>query len=116
VAFLNCFEREAPLPHKDTQSKSAARTAVASDTQLHVALDNMPGALVYADDDLRIVFCNERFREMYAAPPALLQPGRYCGRVVLQERDGLRVLVDPSRQDRTEAIKILEEVLVQLRS
>jgi adenylate cyclase len=38
------------------------------------------------------------------------------GRVVLQERDGLRVLVDLSRQDRTEAIKILEEVLSQLRS
>ena len=38
------------------------------------------------------------------------------GRVVLQERDGLRVLVDLSRQDRSEAIKILEEVLAQLRS
>ena len=37
------------------------------------------------------------------------------GRVVLQERDGLRVLVDLSRQDKSEAIAILEEVLVQLR-
>ncbi len=38
------------------------------------------------------------------------------GRVVLQERDGLRVLVDLSKQDRTEAIAILEEVLLQLKS
>lgn len=37
------------------------------------------------------------------------------GRVVLQERDGLRVLVDLSRQDRSEAIAILEGVLAQLR-
>src|SRR5688572_23643494 len=46
------------------------------EAQLHVALDNMPGALVYTDDDLNIVFCNERFREMYGAPRELLQPGR----------------------------------------
>jgi class 3 adenylate cyclase/PAS domain-containing protein len=44
--------------------------------QLHVALDNMPGALVYTDDDLNIVVCNDRFREMYSVPKELLQPGR----------------------------------------
>jgi class 3 adenylate cyclase len=37
------------------------------------------------------------------------------GRVLLQERDGLRVLVDLSKQDKSEAIAILEEVLSQLR-
>jgi hypothetical protein len=37
------------------------------------------------------------------------------GRVVMQERDGLRVHVDLSRQDKSEAIAILEEVLSQLR-
>ena len=46
------------------------------EAQLNDALDNMPGALVYTDDELRIVLCNERFREMYAVPPELLQPGR----------------------------------------
>ena len=45
------------------------------EAQLHIALDNMPGALVYTDDDLNIVFCNERFKEMYGAPQELLQPG-----------------------------------------
>jgi class 3 adenylate cyclase len=36
----------------------------------------MPGALVYTDEDLKIVFCNERFKEMYPAPRELLQSGR----------------------------------------
>jgi class 3 adenylate cyclase len=44
--------------------------------QLHVALDNMPGALVYTDDDLRIIVCNDRFKEMYRVPEKLLEAGR----------------------------------------
>jgi histidine kinase len=46
------------------------------EAQLHVALDNMPGALVYTDADLNIVVCNDRFNEIYRAPPELLRPGR----------------------------------------
>ena len=46
------------------------------EAQLHVALDNMPGALVYTDEALRIVVCNDRFKEMYIVPQELLQPGR----------------------------------------
>ena len=38
------------------------------------------------------------------------------GKIVMQERDGLRVLVDLSKQDKSDAIKILEEVLAQLKS
>ncbi len=45
-------------------------------SHLHVALDNMPGALVYTDEDLKIVVCNDRFKEMYVVPAELLQPGR----------------------------------------
>lgn len=37
------------------------------------------------------------------------------GRVVLQEREGLRVLVDLTKQVSSEAIKVLEEVLAELR-
>jgi len=59
-----------------TEQKQAARDLATKEAELHVALDNMPGALVYTDDDLNIVFCNDRFREMYLAPPELLQPGR----------------------------------------
>jgi PAS domain-containing protein len=54
---------------------SGGRHHSAAEAQLHVALDSMPGALVYTDDALNIVFCNDRFREMYQAPPGLLRPG-----------------------------------------
>jgi class 3 adenylate cyclase/PAS domain-containing protein len=56
--------------------KQAERDLAEKEAQLHVALDNMPGALVYTDKDLNIVFCNNRFKEMYTVPEALLQPGR----------------------------------------
>jgi PAS domain-containing protein len=36
----------------------------------------MPGAVVYTDEDLKIIICNDRFKEMYPAPSELLQPGR----------------------------------------
>jgi class 3 adenylate cyclase/PAS domain-containing protein len=52
------------------------RQSAGVEDQLYVALNNMPGALVYTDDDLKIVVCNDRFREMYPAPRSLLQPGR----------------------------------------
>jgi adenylate cyclase len=38
------------------------------------------------------------------------------GRVVLQEREGLRVLVDLAKQSKPEAIAILEEILTQLKN
>src|ERR1700693_6564973 len=44
-------------------------------TQRHVALDTMPGALILTDDNLDIVFCNDRSKEMYPAPKELLQSG-----------------------------------------
>ncbi len=58
------------------QHRHGERQLEAAEVRLHVALDNMPGALAYTDDDLNIVFCNDRFREMYAAPRELLEPGR----------------------------------------
>ncbi len=59
-----------------SEQKQAEHTLIQKEALLHVALDNMPGALVYTDPDLNIVFCNERFKEMYRAPAELLQPGR----------------------------------------
>jgi class 3 adenylate cyclase/PAS domain-containing protein len=59
-----------------TEQEQAERTLKEKESQLHLALDNMPGALVYTDQDLRIVFCNDRFKELYRVPSELLQPGR----------------------------------------
>ena len=59
-----------------TEQKNAERGLAEKESQIRVALDNMPGALVYTDDDLNIVFCNDRFRDMYRVPDELLRPGR----------------------------------------
>ncbi len=58
-----------------TELKRAEQELADKEAQLHVALDNMPGALVYTDADLNIVACNERFAEMYPVPSELLLPG-----------------------------------------
>ncbi len=76
--------RYAPIPHGGlvlsysdiTERKLAERALARKEAQLHVALENMPGALVYTDNDLNIVVCNTRFTEMYPAPAELLEPGR----------------------------------------
>ena len=59
-----------------TEQKQAEQELADKEHQLEIALDNMPGALVYTDEDLDIVACNARFREMYIVPQELLQPGR----------------------------------------
>jgi class 3 adenylate cyclase/PAS domain-containing protein len=59
-----------------TDQKQAELVLADKEHQLEVALDNMPGALVYTDENLNIVFCNDRFKEMYIVPQALLQPGQ----------------------------------------
>jgi class 3 adenylate cyclase/PAS domain-containing protein len=59
-----------------TEQKESEQQLADKEAQLHVALSNMPGALVYTDDKLNIVLCNDRFAEMYIVPPELLQPGR----------------------------------------
>jgi adenylate cyclase len=59
-----------------TEEKRIARENAAKEAQFHAALDNMPGALVYTDDAMNVVFCNERFKDMYPAPSELLEPGR----------------------------------------
>ena len=59
-----------------TEERKIAEELARKEAQFHVALDDMPGALVYTDDDLNIVFCNGRFKEMYPVPAELLEPGR----------------------------------------
>ncbi len=59
-----------------TARKRAEAQAARKEAELQVALDNMPGALAYTDEQLDIVICNDRFAEMYDAPKELLQRGR----------------------------------------
>jgi class 3 adenylate cyclase/PAS domain-containing protein len=65
------------LSYEDiSERKWAEKEIERNEVNLHVALDNMPGALAYTDEDLNIVFCNARFREMYPVPRELFTPGR----------------------------------------
>jgi class 3 adenylate cyclase/PAS domain-containing protein len=59
-----------------TELKHVERELARSEAEFHVALDNMPGALVYTDDEQRLVLCNDRFAGMYAIPNELLRRGR----------------------------------------
>jgi class 3 adenylate cyclase len=59
-----------------TEQKRAEQALIEKEAQFHLALDNMPGALVYTDENLNIVACNDRFTEMYSAPKELLEPGQ----------------------------------------
>src|SRR5262245_59555324 len=68
------FGTNTPQDLSDTHMSVQQPTIV--ERQLHVALANMPGALAYTDENLNIVFCNDRFKEMYKVPGELLQPGR----------------------------------------
>ncbi len=59
-----------------TERKRAEQELAEKEAQLRVALDNMPGMLIYTDEDLNMVLCNERFSEMYQAQRELLLPGQ----------------------------------------
>ncbi|CAG0999761.1 adenylate cyclase [Burkholderiales bacterium] len=65
------------LTYADITARKEAEERVArTEAELHVALDNMPGALIFTDEALRVVFCNDRFADMYPIPRELLQRGR----------------------------------------
>ncbi len=51
-----------------TDFKRAEERMLRNEAVLHVALDNMPGALAYTDDAFDIVVRNDRFAEMYPVP------------------------------------------------
>jgi len=59
-------------PHHFADANVVNHQRTDADEQLLLVLDNMPGAFVYTDDDLRIVVCNDRFKEMYIVPHELL--------------------------------------------
>src|SRR5205814_5128602 len=64
------------LAYADITARKRAEQQVArKEAQLRVAL-HMPGALVYTDEQLNIVVCNDRFADMYPVPRKLLEPGR----------------------------------------
>ena len=69
-SYINIYGRDI------TEERLAKRELAEKEALFRVALDSMPGLLVYTDEDLNIVLCNERFSEMYRAQSEMLQPGQ----------------------------------------
>ena len=46
-----------------TELKRAERELAQKEAALHVALDNMPGALVFTDESLNVVVANDRLKD-----------------------------------------------------
>ena len=68
--YINIYGRDISREH------AAKRELAEKEAQFRIALDSMPGLLVYTDEDLNVVLCNERFNEMYRAQREMLQPGQ----------------------------------------
>ena len=56
--------------------KRAEEALAEKEAHIRLVFDNMPGAIVYTDEEFNIVVCNDRFADIYQAPRELLQPGR----------------------------------------
>jgi PAS domain S-box-containing protein len=59
-----------------TERKRAVQKLAEREEQLRVAISGMPSGIVYTDEDLNIVFANDRLAEMYGAPTELFEAGR----------------------------------------
>ena len=72
VQYTPIIEGGLVLAYADITARKRAEQEVArKEAQLRVALDNMPGALAYTDENLNIVVCNDRYAEMYRVPREL---------------------------------------------
>ena len=58
-----------------TELKRREQELAEKEAQLRLVFDNMPGAIVYTDEELNLVFCSDRFADISQAPSELLQPG-----------------------------------------
>jgi diguanylate cyclase (GGDEF)-like protein len=83
-----------PFPH-------AARK---DEQLLHTVLDNMSQGLVLFDAQTRLIFCNERYLEMYGLLPDAVRPGRF-----LRDLLALRVQTGTFAEDPDEYVVRLKE-------
>ncbi len=68
--YINLYGRDISREH------AANRELAEKEAQLRIALDNIPGLLMYTDQDLNIVLCNDNYIEMYPAQREMLRPGQ----------------------------------------
>jgi len=61
-----------------TERKRAEEELSEKESQLRVALDNMPGGIRFVDEDRNYVFFNSRYLELYDFPEGLFKVGNHC--------------------------------------
>ncbi len=74
-ALSNSDRLESRVQSRTSELQEAVHELSRKEQFLAMALDNLPGALVLTDSDLRVVICSRRFSELYHAPPGYLNPG-----------------------------------------
>jgi PAS domain S-box-containing protein len=68
-------QRAAATPEGGSELKRREQELAEKEAQLRLVFDNMPGAIVYTNEELNLVFCSDRFADISQAPSELLQPG-----------------------------------------
>ena len=67
------------------QVEAATRELSEKETQLRLALDNMPGAMWVVDQDLKLVFANKQYVEYYGDPGNIVVAGSSMVDILKQE-------------------------------
>ena len=58
-----------------TERKQAERELAEKEALLRLVIDNMPGAIIYTDNELNLILCNDHVAKFDMAAGELLQPG-----------------------------------------
>ena len=73
-----------------------ARRSAPSSARLEEAINHLSLGIVIFDEKREVVFCNERYREMYGLSPEQVKPGTPTSELIRHRLDlGLKVPVAP---------------------
>ncbi|HEY7248570.1 MAG TPA: EAL domain-containing protein [Xanthobacteraceae bacterium] len=73
-----------PIARSTKRLRKHASVAKGQQRLLHLVLNNMSQGVLMFAPDTRLVFCNRRYCEMYALPPASIRPGMMLRDLLLQ--------------------------------
>ena len=69
-------ELEDKVDERTSELKEAEAASAAKEAQLRLALDNMPGGMLMADNDLNFAIFNDQYRDLLACPDGIMAQGR----------------------------------------
>ena len=68
------------MPATDIEElKRVSDKLAASEAQLRIALDHMPGGMLMLDKNLETLLVNERYIELFEYPDGLVETGKFIG-------------------------------------